>query len=757
MDSPNHLSEKLDISTVEATRLDPTIPIHNMSNTVVSTATTPRTEKRSRGEEAVGPRRDAADALEAPFSTTVVGFAKYQAKNLRPSAWIPDHLRFLCVRCWRGKWQSELRCLNMWLGTFATPEEAAFVHDIASLATLGTRARLNFGWTSRYAARTRDIEKRCAGTLNRVLKVAVHEEIMLICKSIMAELPNLLMLAIHAKMSAGGGTISMQILNVDSVQRLGQATTDPAAAAAAAEGATACADWVGATVDPYPWVIVPEETHLPPPPPVRHHVARHRINVTHAKNAASPMLIPAETNLPASPPVRHHVAHHCFSVTYPSSSTLPSFSRTHPPHNATSAGSPSSIPADLPKSSLIPVSGSAAREYFAEGKPAVGPSAANMSAAATAPSLAPPLSPSLQPSGQSIISSAFTPATPPSPRSSPLVPSLRSHAPASASVPFPFSSPPLGSALLAPLPASIPPNPCQGYCYCQPKQQQQQAAAAHDTCHPHSAAVVPSAARPKEISSSAVVSIEGSVGRLKPSNATQFQQQLLGSQTQEQSQQQSMQSRQSRQPVARQLKQLPLPSCLPRKHQAQVSMQRAPLHRLRVERGNQQKENWQQDVVGGAAGAAILGGEPYPALIPPLIPSPMVSQGHTPSGAPDFLGNSNFNHRTGPLPKLVPFLLSAIANGKASALAAAATLQSPESLRLFGNSTSNCSTRSGITTTTPSAHYWFFSYLASNRGSISAVEAAYHAPRQNAKPPDFHEPSIHSLASLERSYTFSLP
>ncbi|CAI5527614.1 unnamed protein product [Closterium sp. Naga37s-1] len=433
------------------------------------------------------------------------------------------------------------------------------------------------------------------------------------------------------------------------------------------------------------------------------------------------------------------------------------------------------IPAELPKSSLIPVSGSAAKEAFAveytsaEGSSAGHASAGSMSAPIGAPSLAPPLPLSLQPPSPTIISSAFVPATPSSPRSSPLIPSARSNTPASASVPLALSPPPLGSTPLAPLPASTRPNPCQCCCHFQPKQQQQQqAAVTHDTCYPlqgeapltymngtnlnscmlssnaprasgshaplipptlpptapagipgstllslkaatqstrhhpvplpslpttspscfsarvsmnaagavvpctadgaPSAAAASSAARPEENKSSAVVSIEGSVWRHKQSGATQFQQQLLGFQTQEEQLQQ--QSRQSRQPVARQLQQLPLPSSLSRKHQAQGSTQREPFHRLLLERGNQQKENWQQDVVGGAAGAAILGGEPYPAAIPPLLPCPTLPQGHNPSVPPAFLGKSNSNYRTGPLPKLMPFILSAIANGKASAPAA---------------------------------------------------------------------------------------
>ncbi|CAI5466657.1 unnamed protein product [Closterium sp. Yama58-4] len=124
----------------------------------------------------------------------------------RRSAEVPDHQRFIGVRRrqW-GSWASEICALNytfrMWLGTFKTPEYAAFVHDIASLAINGARARLNFIWTRRYAARTADIEKRCVGTSSQIHKAAIHAEIMLICKTIMAELPCLPMSAIHAKMS----------------------------------------------------------------------------------------------------------------------------------------------------------------------------------------------------------------------------------------------------------------------------------------------------------------------------------------------------------------------------------------------------------------------------------------------------------------------------------------------------------------------------------------------------------------------------
>ncbi|CAI7857279.1 unnamed protein product [Closterium sp. NIES-54] len=457
---------------VESSRLYRRKHIHNVSYTVFSTATAPRTEKRTSGEDTVSCEDDAVDigvrrngdALDARFSTNSVGSAKNQAKKLRPSAGVPDHQRFLGVLRRRGGWAAVLRGVKiplcMWLATFDTPEDTAFVHDITSLSINGARARLNFEWTRRYVARTADIGKRCAGTLDQDHKIAIHEDIVFVSYSIMAELPNLTMSEIHAKMSsaaitAGHGTIAMQkSVVVDAVKGPRQAAKGASAilmqslpaepvetrpwldqvnnckaplsltaisakpqvfhdsrrfniSSAAAESGNARADRAGALVEPYPCTTVPEETHLPASPPARHHVARHRFSVTHA-----------------------------------SSSTLPTFPPSHPPCNTANAASPTHIPAELPKSLLIPVSGSAAGEAFAVeytsagGSSAGHASAGSMSAPIGAPSLAPPLPLSLQLPSPTIISSAFAPATPSSPRSSPLIPSACSNTPASASVPL---------------------------------------------------------------------------------------------------------------------------------------------------------------------------------------------------------------------------------------------------------------------------------------------------------------------------------
>ncbi|CAI5527615.1 unnamed protein product [Closterium sp. Naga37s-1] len=82
---------------------------------------------------------------------------------------------------------------------------------------------------------------------------------------------------------------------------------------------------------------------------------------------------------------------------------------------------------------------------------------------------------------------------------------------------------------------------------------------------------------------------------------------------------------------------------------------------LPAEQGNTaERKQRQEEVVGGASGAAILGGR-SPPLPPPPCPPPS-------------------KYPAGPLPKLTPFLLSAIANSKANASALSLVQQTPVTL-----------------------------------------------------------------------------